>query len=33
MKVTHYFKKGEIEYKEVLDFVVFVERPELVPAI
>ncbi len=31
MTITQYFKRGDIEYISILKFVLFVERPDLVP--
>jgi len=31
--VTHFYRKGEIEFKAVLNFDLFVERPDLVPVV
>ena len=33
MTVTQYYRRNDIEYISVLNFVLFVERPDLVPII
>jgi hypothetical protein len=33
MSVTQFYRRGDIEYKSILNFVLFVERPDLVPIV
>ena len=33
MSVIQFYRRGDIEYKSILNFVLFVERPDLVPIV